>query len=94
MVPAFANVWAMGFFAYGCELMGVNGCTYFLISLAAADAYSQPRWLALCIQNDVVFVLTVLLTVLHAVFDGAEALGGFELVSAFNLAQVSFRLNW
>jgi len=79
----------MGFFAYGCELMGVNGCANLLITLATANADSQPRWFSFSVQHFIVFVLTAL----HAIFYGAKALGSFELVAAFDLAQVSFRMN-
>ena len=89
MVPALANVWTMGFFAYGCELMGVNGCANLLITLATANADSQPRWFSFSVQHFIVFVLTAL----HAIFYDAKALGSFELVAAFDLAQVSFRMN-
>lgn len=88
MVPAFANVWTMGFFAHCGELVGVNGCAYFLITLAAANADSQPRRFSFCVQSCIVFVLTVL----YAIFYGAKALGSFELVAAFDLAQVFFRM--
>ena len=89
MVPTFTNVWAMGFFTYGCELMGVNGCANLLITFATANADSQPRWFAFSVQHFMVFVLTAL----HAIFYGAKALGSFELVAAFDFAQVSFRMN-
>ena len=40
MIPAFANIWAMGLFANCGELVGVNGFAYLLLAFAAAYADS------------------------------------------------------
>ncbi len=89
MVPALANVWAVGFFANRRKLMGIYSCAYFLIALTTTNADSQPGGLSIRVQN----FLVVLPAALHAVFDRTKALGSLELVAAFDLTQVSFRVN-
>lgn len=69
--------------------MRVNGCAHLLVALATANTDSQPRRFAFSVQHFIVFVLAAL----HAIFNGAETLGSFEFVAAFDLAQVSFRMN-